>query len=290
MVRSLRWILSCLSTAMVAGVPAVCAQQLTVAPAQVAISPPRFELEIGAQPTTKSFRVINLGEEPIEVQVSVANWDMDEHNNVRVIEPTEQSLDQWMIVNPLHFSIPAGQSQTVRFSIRPRVEPAPGEHRAVVYLDQILSEKSQSSGVRVRFRYGVVVYGQVGDVVRRGRLHEVSVTASQRLVTAAFDITSEGTAHARMQGRYAVWPAAAYPGAEATELAKPGEPIAEEVLATGDLPSLPVLPGTRRQLVLDLTLALAPGSYVLDLNGALEGDKIDTGVPFTVAAPEQPSP
>jgi hypothetical protein len=51
-----------------------------------------------------------------------------------------------------------------------------------------------------------------------------------------------------------------------------------------------VLPGSRRQLVLQEQLDLAPGAYVLDINGDLSGMPIDRAIPFTVPEPTTPAP
>ncbi len=259
------------------------------APPQVGISPTRFELEIGARPTVESFRVMNFGDDSLEIELSVVHWQMDERNQVAVIAPTEQSLDQWMVINPLRFTIPPGQTQAVRFSVRPRVEPADGEHRAMIYLNQVLPESGgdEASGIRFRFQYGVTVYGYAGETRRAGELHAVTAVEGEGPVRFDFDLSSTGNAHVRMSGQYALWPAGAYPGAERTEQitgkdAKP--PLA--VLHAGDLPALPVLAGTRRIMTLQPKLELPPGSYVLDLNGTLHDEILDLAVPFTVTSPE----
>ncbi len=257
------------------------AQERTAPPPQVAISPPRFEIELGKKPALHSFRVVNMGDDPMEIQVSVAHWQLDENSQVEVIPPTEQSLDQWMIVNPLNFTVAPRQSQTVRFSVRPRVEPESGEHRAMIYLDQVLSQNN-SGGLRLRFRYGVAVYAFVGKVARQGVLHGVDVSADRNKVQAAFDISSVGTAHVRMSGSYTIWPAAAYPGAEQTRVSDKGPALPEAVLQSGELPSLPILPGFRRQLLLSPEPPLPPGTYILDLNGTLGDQSIDLGLPFEI--------
>jgi hypothetical protein len=278
--------------ALLAGLAAAAtthAQDAPSPPAQVAVSPSRFDLQIGSAPTLDSFRIINLGQDTIEVRISVSNWEMDLNNQVQEVAPTEQSLDQWMVVNPLHFSIPAGESQTVRFSIRPRVKPEPGEHRAIIYLNQVLPKDGAASGLRDRFRYGVVVYGQVGETVRHGIIHGVKVDTADQPLVASFDISSDGSANVRMSGRYAVWPAAAYPGCEQTTEQARGQELPAPVLHTGDLPALPILPATRRAMKLVIPIRLSPGDYVLDLNGVLGSEPINQGVPFSVPHPE-PTP
>jgi P pilus assembly chaperone PapD len=261
-------------------------------PAQVAVSPSRVELQIGASPTTESLTLFNFGDEPVQIAVSVAHWDLDEQNAVRIIEPHEQSLDQWIVVNPLRFTVAAKSSQTVRYSIRPRVQPEPGEHRAMIYFDQVLP-RDPSEKLRVKFRMGVAIYAHAGEISREGKLNAIQVLGGTNPVSARFDISSKGTAHVRLLGQYAVWPAGRYPGHEGTslflELGNPGASLPEGPLIAGNLPAKPVLPDTRRNVLLHTPTKLPPGSYVLDLNGEIGSDSIDLGIPFTVPHPSQVS-
>jgi P pilus assembly chaperone PapD len=262
-------------------------------PAQVAVSPSRIELQIGTKPTTESLTLFNYSDQPVQIGVSVAHWDLDEQNNVRIIEPHEQSLDQWLVVNPLRFSLAAKSSQTVRFSIRPRVRPEPGEHRAMIYFDQILPGES-TGNLRIKFRMGVAIYAHAGEIVRAGRLNSVQVVSGTNPISAKFDISSEGTSHVRLTGQYAIWPASRYPGYENTAtieaLGRPDSVVPAEVLVAGLLPAKPVLPGTRREVLLYTPAELSPGSYVLDVNGEMPGEaSVDLGIPFTVPHPSRVS-
>lgn len=258
------------------------AQEGPAPPPQVAIGPPRFELDLGPSPSTEAIRVSNLGDHAIDIQVSVTNWDLDEGNQIRVIEPTEQSLDQWMIINPLRFTVPPRKTQNVRFSIRPRVAPEPGEHRAMIFLDQVLSEEGAQQGIRMRFQYGVAVYGQVGEPVRKGEVHGVDVRFDSGRLVGAFDISCTGNAHVRLDGQYGIWPEEAFPGKDVTGVIDEKDTPPEELLHFGQLPSLPVLPGYRRQLGFDLNMPLEPGVYIMDVNGVLAGTPIGLAFPFTV--------
>jgi hypothetical protein len=209
-----------------------------------------------------------------------------------VLEPTEHSLDRWMVINPLRFTVDPGGFQTVRFSVRPKLEPAPGEYRAMIYFQQDPGFAQTADGpVRVVGRIGVAVYGYVGDVERTGRLNRVSVDSEGALPEARFDISNTGTAHVRMLGQYAVWSADAYPGADKTgEIERlgfdEGVALPEGMIEAGVLPGLPVLPNVRRQLPMRVGRALPPGKYVLDINGDLSGEPLDLGVPFTVGSTE----
>jgi hypothetical protein len=233
---------------------------------------------------------MNLGDGPVDVEVVVASWDLDESNQIRILEPNEQSLDQWIVINPLRFTVPGGESQTVRFSIRPRVRPEPGEHRAMIYFNQVLPEEERSQHImRVKFSFGVAVYGLVGDVVRSGRLNDVHVDDGSNPLVARLDVSSDGSAHVRMTGQYAIYPADAYPGSDKTSWIQDQSPreiqVPELAVAAGMLPARPVLAATRREVLLQTRRELPPGDYVLDLNGDLEGEAIDVAIPFTIAEP-----
>jgi hypothetical protein len=257
-------------------------------PAQIAVSPPRIELELAGRPVREHFRLSNLGNEPVDVQVSVANWDLDEQNQVRLLPPTEQSLDQWMIMNPTRFTVMPGESQVVRIGIRPRVRPAPGEHRAMVYFTQQPSGEHVDDRLHILFRFGAAVYAYVGNVTRRGTLLGVSQDSDDRSPRFLFDVESQGDAHVRLNGQYVVWPESVYPGRPGTLILDgPGGTstrLPPSAAAAGRLPTTPVLPGSRRNLPLAIAPALPAGAYVLDVKGQLGEKDLARAVPFTVSA------
>jgi P pilus assembly chaperone PapD len=265
----------------------LCLLAAVPAAAQIGISPARLELQLDNGTASGSLRVFNFGKEPVDVLVTVHNWDLTDRNKVRILPPTEQSLDQWLILSPLSFKLDPQGSQVVRLVVRPRVKPTPGEHRAIVYFKQAqpMDVKAGKATFKVGFRFGVAVYADAKPVVRKGVLHEVKMDGN----VALFDIESEGNVHVRMEGQWAVWRADAYPGAAATTTLEAldqgkGE-LPTGLVKGGQLPTMPVLPGTRRTVRLELPLDLNDGRYVLDLNGRLAGAAIDEGLPFTWVPP-----
>ena len=64
----------------------------------VAVSPSRFEIEIGNTPSVQSLRVFNFGKKAVEVKVSLATWD-DQRNQLANIDPLNRSTsftyNQW---------------------------------------------------------------------------------------------------------------------------------------------------------------------------------------------------
>ncbi|TFI54515.1 molecular chaperone [Mastigocladus laminosus UU774] len=263
-----------------------------VAAISIGVSPPRFELKLDQKKaTTQIFKVVNRDSKPATFKIYLMGWTLDEKNQIKRVASSEQSLDQWIIVNPLQFTLAPGKTQTVRFAVRPRVKPQPGEHRAFIFVEEIASpedtkKQGGNAGVKVIGRFGVAVYGYVGDVQRVAKLNDILVNTKSNPITASFDISSQGTAYVRMNGQYTIWQATKYPGANATkviaEIEKPKPKFPDGVVVGGSLPKKPVLPNTRRQVLLRLPDKLPPGKYVLDINGELNGVQIDQGIPFTV--------
>ena len=126
--------------------------------AQIGVSPSIVETTLDDRGAASAIRLLNMGARAVEVKVAVQNWDLDDGNNVRILAPTEQSLDQWMVVQPLRFTVAAGRSQTVRLAIRPRVRPESGEHRAIVFFEEVAPKNEAVPAMRVLFKIGVAVY------------------------------------------------------------------------------------------------------------------------------------
>ena len=240
---------------------------------EIAVSPARFELDLNNSRKTQTLEIVNSADKPVEIGIDMANFDLDENNQLRVLPPTEQSLDQWIAINPTRVKIPAKGRRTMRFAIRPQVEPEDGEHRAVIFLNQNNTSEGEE-GLRFKFRLGVVVYGQVGETNRTAQLHGVSPNAKGM----SLDVQNTGNAHARFKGIYAVWNAANYPGDAAAAAMLQGiqdtRKISEDVVAPGTLAAgvvaeTPVLPGTRRNVVQQLPDVAKSGQRKVYLLGKL---------------------
>ena len=255
----------------------------------VGVSPPRVEVEIKDKSRSKTIKIANFDKKPVEMRAYVRSWTLDKNGKLQLLNSTAQSLDQWIVFTPSRFTIPAGGNQTIRFAIRPKVEPRQGEHRAMLYIEEIPPQSDKNSSVVTTVgRLGVAIFGYAGKIEKSGVLNSVNVDAKPNGVQAIFDVSSKGNAHVKMSGQYAIWPAAKYPGAKATQPVKKSRnrpiKLPENMIYAGKLTNSPVLADTRRQLVMPIKKKLPPGNYVLDINGELGGVAIDKGIPFTVPA------
>jgi len=128
---------------------------LAKAPAQIAVSPDLFRINLDDK-RPQSLTVMNLSDRTIEASASISGWTL-ENDKIVPTPPSPTSLDQWIILNPVDMKIAPGDSQIVRFAIRPPVKPAAGEHRAMLWIEEKLKGTAFRS-IKARFRLGVAIY------------------------------------------------------------------------------------------------------------------------------------
>jgi fimbrial chaperone protein len=256
----------------------------TPADAQVAYNPQLYDIPLDHPGATYAFRLSNLGKEDKQVKVTVANWEMDDTNEVRVIPGSEQSLDQWIVVNPVEFVLKAGASQAVRFSVRPAIQLNPGEHRAMIFFDEVLPPQDPAKhALHGRFRIGAAVYGQVGTVTRTGTIREIRADDHSLTIRVA----SDGSSNGRFKGQYTVWKKQDFPGLDKVpvypDIDKPDFKLPPGPLRAGLLPNNAVLPGTERNVSTEFgSGALTKGEYVVVLNGVFGDTPIKQTAEFSV--------
>lgn len=253
-------------------------------PGGIAVSPGNMTLDLSAGEDSGAIRVFNLSDQPLAIRTEVHHFTTDEANDVVVIPPTPQSLDQWLIINPVNFTIPPDGQQVVRFAIRPRAEPGAGEHRAMVFFNRDAPPDPEAT-ITVNVRVGAAIYALVDPVERIGRLAglELLEIANDGL-TFGLTLASEGNALVRAAGRYAIWPADRDPGERAAELLRAtGDVELANAVASGRLPARPVFPGLVRTLKTRAEADFEPGrTYRLHVVGDLAGRPIDLVREFIV--------
>ncbi|MHB1272889.1 MAG: fimbrial biogenesis chaperone [Rhodanobacter sp.] len=257
----------------------------TLAQAQVALSPQIADISLNGPSTTHTFRLSNQAKLPMHVVVTVHNWDMDIDGRVSTIPSTAQSLDPWVEINPTTFTVDPGQSQVVRYAIRPAVALTPGEHRAMVFFTEkpMPGDTPKPATLRAYFRLGAAIYAHVGPVHESGQITRFTADAG----AALFSLHNTGNATTRMRGQYALWQAKAYPKREAVSPAQleEGYKPPSGLVAFGRLPQDAVLPGADRHVTLKFgQTALSAGHYVLQVQGTLGATAIDRGLRFDVGA------
>ncbi len=254
-------------------------------PGQIGVSPSMLELSIGSKPVNESLRLFNLKKTATKVNVEVYNWTLDENNEVKLLPPTEQSLDQWMLINPRSFVLEPGKSQVVRLSVRPPVKPAPGEHRALIYFTEEKLDNAnndEDTPVEVLFKLGVGVYANADPIKKSSSLKGLSLDKSNNTLKAS--IANNGNVHARLTGMYSIWKKADFPGVKAAEKLTSDDAegaTAKGLVASGQLNQTPVLPGHTRTIVTQLPGLPKSGSYIVAVAGSLDGKKIEKTYPLS---------
>ena len=238
---------------------------------QVGLSPEIFEdIRIGTKPVNETIRFYNFKDKPVRVEVSVHNWTTDTSNRVKLLPPTSQSLDQWMTINPLSFTVPPKQNRPIRFSIRPRVQPEAGEHRAIVYFTEIPAENDTTAQqtIRTRFRLGVGVYAIADPAEKKAKLHAFRLDRNTLLA----DIENTGNVHVRFSGHFAIWKEQDFPGRSNPDKVFPKNKDNEKpdgLAARGRLNRFPVLPDTRRTIATALPRMAENGNYIVAVQDTL---------------------
>lgn len=212
-------------------------------PAQVSVSPDLFRIDLDDQ-RPHSLTVMNLSDRTIEATATISGWTL-ENDIVVPTPPTATSLEQWVILNPSEMKIAPGESQIVRFAIRPPVAPQQGEHRAMLWIQERHAAKPTAM-VKARFRVGIAIYADQNPVERAGSFVNARFEPSNNRLQMLF--TNRGNAHDRPFG----------------EVILKGRALEEPL--TLSLPQRPILPGDTAAQYLALP-SLPAGNYTLTLAG-----------------------
>lgn len=239
----------------------------------VEVEPVRLELTIPAnQPTQGVLAISNPGSTAVEVRLSMGGY--------RFSQPglNFPSCQDWLSFDPQTFTLAAGASTPVRYTITPpanlQVDTA-GEYLAAIQVDQLPSQPGEPRGavesrVTIIPRLALPVYLQIqGREVKKVEISDLSVSLREAQMTPEMatpppdliriDVTlrNKGTVHARPSGTFALF------GPEG-ELVR-GGPLGRSVpilpAAELTLPSLqPLPPAGRYKLV--LTVEPYPGEML----------------------------
>lgn len=263
------------SLILIAASFATLVEAATAPPPSIGVSPSRLEIRVGKQNTMGSATVLNMSNHEISVKTSVVDFDLDEQNQFRELEPTPGSLPTAMMVNPSEFTIPANGSQTVRFAIMPQRLKGEGEHRAMLFFSELVD--TSHAGVKLNFRLGMPIYATVGEPNPIAAFNDLGFDAERLSVT--LDISSFGNAQVKPTGYYLWWPLSDYPSESrafrrVADFARdPGRAEMSE-LSGGRLVTKPVFAGTRRTVTANLSPPPDAGEYMLVLQVDAGGQQL----------------
>jgi len=228
-----------LGIALLAGGPA--------AAIEFSVSPPRLYVDFTNGRGQGKLEVQNRSASDMTMSVSISDFRLDKSNRVEAVAPTADSFSNWLVVNPVEFDVPSGRTRTIRFAVRPLQQPVNGEYKAMIWFTQ--GAESRPGTVAFNVAFGVPIYATYGQVERLGTLHGVQRQGDDLV----FDVSSNGTAHARLGARWAAFPSGGFPGDEAAAEAMQAQDWQAALKsigarASGFAPSTAVFPGERRRL------------------------------------------
>ncbi|MCZ6659537.1 MAG: hypothetical protein O7C67_19805 [Gammaproteobacteria bacterium] len=257
-------------------------------PASVGVSPSRIELDVNGTSVTDSAMVMNMTDDTVHLSASLVNWDLDENNDFRELPTETGSLPTAMLLNPVDFSIPPHATQTVRFAIMPERLHGQGEHRAMLFVSELVD--STDPGVRIRFRLGVPIYARVGTKTVSSDMHSVELRHENASLNLDLDISSTGTMQVRPSGYYLWWPKDSFPGEEIAlksvhRLKKDRSREVPEGATGGVIVTKPVFAGSRRVVRAKLQPPELSGEYVLALHLEAGDQVVQRTMRFEAAQP-----
>jgi hypothetical protein len=260
---------------LLAAAVAAFANAASAPPPSIGVSPSRLEISVGKQNTMGSATVLNMSNHEITVKTSVVDFDLDENNQFRELEPTPGSLPTAMMVNPSEFTIPANGSQTVRFAIMPQRLEGEGEHRAMLFFSELVD--TSHAGVKLNFRLGMPIYATVGEPNPIAAFNDLGFDAER--LTVSLDISSIGNSQVQPTGYYLWWPLSDYPSEarafrKVANFARDPNRSNDSDLSGGRLVTRPVFAGTRRTVVANLLPPPDAGEYMLVLQVDAGGQQI----------------
>ncbi|MGO9020399.1 MAG: molecular chaperone [Syntrophobacteraceae bacterium] len=217
------------------------------------VSPIRVDHQVKAGTTeTNVIEVINQGQEPTRISVSVLDWTLDRKGNVSFSPAGGDpgSCANWLQLNPTDFRLDPGQTRQVRYSLTVPPEAKEGGYRAAIAMEGIPREEEGDTKKRLSLngRLIVTLYETVGSPEIRAQFQDFLVTAANKKISFKLTLANQGDVHFRIKKSFI------------TIKNSKGEEVSRV-----EVPDIPVLPGATRELEFKKEdLALPKGSYLAE--------------------------
>jgi P pilus assembly chaperone PapD len=210
--------------------------------AEMSIDVSPVRVEVRADPgneSTHSVQVQNSGTESIRLKAYVEDWELNTEGTplFRMAGTLVRSASPWIEAAPRDFLLEPGQTEFVRFTLRVPPGTIDGGYWCGLLLESVPLRYDEEHARRmlVKGRVASMVYVTVGDPLRSAEIASLST------------ITREGRSFLRLE--------VANTGQDVIRLAGNVEGLAGEdgLEEKRALPDVPVLPGSRRVVEMELT-------------------------------------
>lgn len=229
------------------------------------VSPIRAEHQVEAGASeTNVILVKNEGKGSERIKVYLEDWQLDAKGDVTYSRAgtNPHSCSAWLQVNPTDFRLDSG-TREVRYTLTVPPGVKPGTYWTAIVLESLPATEGKPAGRRmgVHGRIGVVIYETVGKPEIKAAFNDFQVHPAKGKLTFNLALTNSGTAFYRLKKSWVTLKNSQ--GKEVSRI---------------EVPDIPVLPGTSRNLEFSKDLTLPAGEYlaeaVLDVGrSALLGSK-----------------
>lgn len=204
----------------------------------LAVSPPRFELELKAGERTRQvLEITSASAEATPLSAKTADWTLGSDNSVTFYDELQPgSCRPWVAIERRELSVSSGRPYRFRFEINAPADASPGECRFAIMLEGQEQFSRAQGGPAIPFsgRLGVVVYLAMGGAAPVLSVTGASVQTINGKATPVLQIRNTGSAHGRLGGFLT------------------GTDVSGKTLEFSPS-SLPILPGETRGIVLNAT-------------------------------------
>lgn len=212
------------------------------------ISPIRAEHQVGpGSSETNIIQVRNEGVKPERVRVYLEDWAMDRKGNITYSRPgkSPNSCAAWIQVNPTDFRLDPG-TREVRYTITVPPTAKSGAYWSVIIFEGMPATEQIPKGkkVGVHGRIGTIVYNTLGNPEIKANFQDFKVDTSKKEPIFALTLSNGGTGYYRLRKSFISVKNSK--GEEAARL---------------EVPEIPVMPGSTRDLEIKLNQALPKGEY-----------------------------
>lgn len=215
----------------------------------VAVSPPRFELQIRpGEHTRQILEITNSATGQSSFKVKTADWTLAADGSV-VFEDALRagSCRPWVTLERRELTVQSGRPYRFRFEVSPPPDAPAAECRFALLLEgEDQTAQTGSLAIPYNARLGVIVYVGIGNVVPKIEIVGAAVQNVNGRPTAVLKVKNTGTAHGRLSGFLSGTDA----GNTSLEFAPTPSPIlpgeSRDIPLTASRPGNPDMPVTAR--------------------------------------------
>jgi hypothetical protein len=169
----------------------------------VAVSPPRFELQMKpGERTRQILEITNSAPGASSFKVKTADWTLAADGSVTFEDALRAgSCRPWVTLERRELTVQSGRPYRFRFEISPPADAPAAECRFALLLEgEDQTAKTASLAIPYNARLGVIVYVGIGNVVPRIEIIGGAVQNVNGRPTAVLKVKNTGTAHGRLSG------------------------------------------------------------------------------------------